>query len=605
MKKISLYFSLLVAGLLMTACNEEFDDWSKPQSFNEDGAIEIPGYTASAATSATIDLNSAEDIIKVINMNGEALPDGYKLATLRMNVVPLDEENAKTTDVIKINAVDAEGNFSMQDLQDAIVTFYGPRPVSRKISAHVYVDADKDGQSSLIDAGVIELDITPKAPYIATEYFLIGGPNDWQQSAAERPIKFTHSGKDVYEDPVFTVVFPASEGDTWFAFGDKEACEAIPGDWTKLFGTMGDSKDTKGSFDYRYNLGGDHSFCVPAGVKFIKLTVDMLDRTYKIEAVNISTEYYLIGGPNDWEKSAAERPIKFTHSDKNVVDDPVFTCVFPAADFGTWFAFGDLEACEAIVNDKDWSKLYAYKGDECGLSGQFDTRAAIADGDRAFSVTQTCKLIRFEVNMMTMEYTITPLNFNEYIYTIGMIGQTSWNKVFPMRSPNFDGKYLGYYYVAGEFKFKPNADNWEGDWGQKKGASKGTLVQDDEENCSADGNGFYQFNVDLGAMTYSLSPVTSISIIGTVNGNWDTDTDLTYNVETGAWETTAALSAGLMKFRMNHDWAISWGGNGSSTAYDNLTQYNGDNLEVTEAATYKVQLFLSCEGNHKVVLTKQ
>ena len=107
-------------------------------------------------------------------------------------------------------------------------------------------------------------------------------------------------------------------------------------------------------------------------------------------------------------------------------------------------------------------------------------------------------------------------------------------------------------------------------------------------------------------MKWSITKVNSISIIGTVNGNWDTDTDLTYNKETGAWEGTTALSAGAMKFRMNHDWTISWGGaNGDPTAFDNLTQNDGKDLTLAEAGTYKVQLYIAYEGNNKVVVTKQ
>ena len=107
-------------------------------------------------------------------------------------------------------------------------------------------------------------------------------------------------------------------------------------------------------------------------------------------------------------------------------------------------------------------------------------------------------------------------------------------------------------------------------------------------------------------MTYSTTLVSSISIIGTVNGSWDTDTDLTYNIETGAWEVTTDLNAGAMKFRMNHDWAISWGGaNGDPKAYDNLTQNGGKDLDVTEAGKYFIQLFITYEGNNKVVITKK
>ena len=58
---------------------------------------------------------------------------------------------------------------------------------------------------------------------------------------------------------------------------------------------------------------------------------------------------------------------------------------------------------------------------------------------------------------------------------------------------------------------------------------------------------------------------------------------------------------------MNDDWAVSWGGaNGDPAAYDNLTQNQGKDLNVPEGeGSYKVQLYLSCEGYNKVVLTKQ
>ena len=58
------------------------------------------------------------------------------------------------------------------------------------------------------------------------------------------------------------------------------------------------------------------------------------------------------------------------------------------------------------------------------------------------------------------------------------------------------------------------------------------------------------------------------------------------------------MSDGGLKFRANHDWAINWGGD-----TEGLTQ-DGANINVS-AGTYKFQLFLSYQGNHRVVITKQ
>lgn len=202
----------------------------------------------------------------------------------------------------------------------------------------------------------------------------------------------------------------------------------------------------------------------------------------------------------------------------------------------------------------------------------------------------------------TATVTLVAPEFAEYIYQAG--NGNSWGSpAAPLRSENVDGKYQGYMYLNGEFKFRSHADSWDApDWGT--GGAEGTLAAQ-AGNLSAT-EGFYQVDVDLAAMTYTLTEVTSISIIGTVNGNWDTDTDLTFNPATGAWEVNdVALSAGAMKFRMNHDWTISWGGaNGDAAAYDNLTQHNGKDLDVA-AGTYDIQLFITCEGGNKVVLTKK
>lgn len=207
------------------------------------------------------------------------------------------------------------------------------------------------------------------------------------------------------------------------------------------------------------------------------------------------------------------------------------------------------------------------------------------------------------INMMNYSYKIEDLNFAEYIYEIG--NESSWATSNPLWGGNFDGKYQGYYYLDGEFKFKPNADNWDKDWGQDPNGEAGQLVQDGEKNIQA-GAGFYQINVDLSAMSYSLEKVNYISIIGDFN-DWAGDVDLTYNKESGAWEANNVKigKTGTLKFRMNHDWDISWGGaNGDGNNFQNLTQTNGTNLNV-EAGTYDFKLYISCEGKNHVVITKK
>ena len=120
--------------------------------------------------------------------------------------------------------------------------------------------------------------------------------------------------------------------------------------------------------------------------------------------------------------------------------------------------------------------------------------------------------------------------------------------------------------------------------------------------------GYYKVDVDLSENTYTLTPITSIGIIGSASPNgWDSDVDMTYvpyNKDTkevnGYWEVkNITLSAGEIKFRANDDWALSWGGE-----LDNLTTKNGGNITV-EAGTYDIKLYAWAEGFAKCVLTKK
>ena len=329
-------------------------------------------------------------------------------------------------------------------------------------------------------------------------------------------------------------------------------------------------------------------------------------------APNISQNYYIIGGTLDCTADAAKTQ-KFNHSETNVYDDPIFTITIPAKEGeDTWFGIVDDAACEAVAAG-DWkSVLGTAKGNgnnALNETEQLNTREKVGN-EASFKVPASAgaKYIKVEINMLDYTYKITPLSFGEYFYEIG--GDSGWKTTNALYGGNGDGKYQGFYYLNGEFKFKPQAgsgpDDWAGDYefdGEGKIADNGN-----GKNCPDPGAGFYQIDVDLQAGTYALTKVNSITVVGNHNG-WkqnDANCHMTYNAEAGCWELTTALKDGF-KFAMNDDWAISWGGaNGDATAYDNISVNNGKDLNVPAGeGTYKIQLYLSHEGANKVVLTKK
>ena len=325
-------------------------------------------------------------------------------------------------------------------------------------------------------------------------------------------------------------------------------------------------------------------------------------------APNISQNYYIIGGALDWTADAAKTQ-KFSHSDINVYDDPVFTITIPAKEGDdTWFGIVDDKACEAIAANNDWNSVLApvngNGNNALNVTEQLDTRAKVGEG-ASFKVPASAgaKYIKVEINMLDYTYMITPLSFGEYFYEIG--NDSGWKTSNALYGGNGDGKYQGFYYLNGEFKFKPNADNWDNDY---EFDGEGKIADNGGSNCPDPGAGFYQIDVDLQAGTYALTKVNSITVVGNHNG-WkqdDANCHMTYNAEAGCWELTTTLKDGF-KFAMNDDWAISWGGaNGDPTAYNNISVNNGKDLNAPEGeGTYKIQLYLSHEGANKVVLTKQ
>ena len=210
-----------------------------------------------------------------------------------------------------------------------------------------------------------------------------------------------------------------------------------------------------------------------------------------------------------------------------------------------------------------------------------------------------------------MTYTITPLNFQEYIYEAGV--NNDWGAVAqPLYCADGNGTYVGFFYAQdadwsggkGAFKFTGAFNDWgQGNYGTgtiNADGLSGTLIDDGGSGNVLAEPGFYRAEVNLAEMTYKLTPISGIGLIGPAQaGGWSEDTDMTYNPETRAWEGTFELAADEFKFRANDGWDINWGG----TA-DNLVQ-DGANLKITEAGTYFIQFYPLCQTKAYYTISKK
>ena len=586
--------ALLSMGLV--ACTENFDTEVGPQSNLPESLLQTSDVSVNTTIPKTIRIadyyNEETGTVTPIPIGVPTVKEGAMPANTTLKAEVQFSRNADFSDLITIGSNSLEESNEITVDPSALQLAYfeeitkNPNTTDLYVRTILYTVTNGDAVAIVGKPGENyytqeTVNFTPLNKLeIAPAYYIVGGPNDWAGSAADRSIKFQHSDEDVYVDPVFTVTFDAADGDTWFAIGDDKACDAIGnGDWNQLFGIVGgDNQATEGKIARRSEMGGDNSFCVPAGAKKIRVTIDMMEQTFKVEAVNIAEAYYLVGGNGSWSSDKSQ---KFSHSDKDVFDDPVFTYVLTGGS-ELWFAFGDADDLDAIDAD-NWKQLYGTTGASEDLSGSFKHRYDL-DGDHSFHVDGTAKFYRFTINALDMTYTITPLNFDPFIYFIG--ATDGWaNAEQKLALTDESGIYTGFLYVADpngwgvEFKLQKEAGNWDTQLNSNNLSDiTGGFAKGSDNIVAAGGEGVYFVTLDMAKLTLSAEKVEKMGIIGDFNG-WGADAEMTWNATDFCYEATnPGITDAGWKFRINADWAVNLGG-------DNLGDLVADGANLTAVGT--------------------
>lgn len=199
---------------------------------------------------------------------------------------------------------------------------------------------------------------------------------------------------------------------------------------------------------------------------------------------------------------------------------------------------------------------------------------------------------------------IVTLDMNNLTYTVGkpvlyMAGDANgWAQIDYLAGD--DGvHFTGFMYLnQNGFKFCTQPD-WKGtNYG-------GAFFGESEDNIMmTEPAGYYKVDVDLSAQTYTLTPITTIGIIGAATpGGWDAETPLTYNEAERCWEVKdIALTAGECKFRANNEWVMQWGYDGEKFVFSN----NAPAVQfVPEAGTYDIKLYAWANGYAKCEFIKK
>lgn len=297
----------------------------------------------------------------------------------------------------------------------------------------------------------------------------------------------------------------------------------------------------------------------------------------------IEDAYYLIGTIDDWSVAGA---IKLNHSEADPYDDPVFSIKInvPAdvAESGWWWKIipqSTVDAGDWV--DADYSQYGVAENGDTAVEGMLVPRLNGEDPG-AGKFTGAGDYL-FSINMEEGTYSFAPAF--DFLYTPG--NSNGWSQpASQLLSTNDFINYSGYAYLNGEFKFSSQPD-WDGvNYGSA--GTDGTLSTDATAgNLKSDGAGLFWCNVNIASLTYSLTQVETIGLIGdSTPGGWDASTALEPSADFLTWTGTVTLTDGEFKFRANNGWDINLGG-----AMEDLTQ-DGANIKSPGAGTYDVTLYL-------------
>ncbi len=426
MKKIA-YLSVL-AGLFLAACTP--GDYgilpADPQTNEQEEFVTLPeGVTAAAV--ASIDLAKVEgDSVAVATFTPLTVAEGE----FKYTIVVDDTYRYSVAEDMKV---------PVADLQTMVEEVYGKRPTERTFSTVLNVDVIVDGQASLLTSAKFDLKITPEAPFIDKAYYLVGDMCGWDKAGA---LKFNHSGKDVYEDPVFslTVKVPDTDGngaDYWKIIpgGNYDSADGF---WSEgVTGVLGVEKDgddaTEGKLvttspqAAKINFNTDEE-----SMNLYKITINMMDYTYKVEELNFVEYIYVPGNHQGWapDKAPALHGANFD---------------------GVWTGYSMLDGGFKFTQERAWAA--EYKGsDFITLPQGFTT-----DGGDIIASPKAFYFIKADVTNSKLEVT--------EVKSYGIIGDATsggWDADTDM---TWDAEKMAYIIKDitlkdGKVKFRAN-DGWD------------------------------------------------------------------------------------------------------------------------------------------------
>lgn len=290
MKKNILY--ALALATTMVACTDDYTDWAAPQ---ENGPEDAKSVSVSVSAASAIDFaTSTAENVTIFSPSFTA-EDGAT-ATYKVTLSPEDNSASAV-----LNS--ADGTVPAEELKNAVISFYGKAPTPRILNAVVDAYVDVKGQTIKVTAPAVTVNVTLDAPFISTGYYLIGDMNGWN---GDNMFAFKHSGANVYDDPVFTLVFTTeADGQYWKIIPQSNVDASNV--WNEgIEGVVGVEVDGDTSLEGLLTTTAPQAGKIEKAGMY-KMTLNMMDYTYKLEELNFEEYIYIPGNHQGWSPATAPR----------------------------------------------------------------------------------------------------------------------------------------------------------------------------------------------------------------------------------------------------------------------------------------------------------
>lgn len=325
----------------MVSCTEDYTDWGNPQSNPEEEAVSFGNGSV-----------TPEGVINLADVTG----DKVKVASI---VAPTSTKDTYTPS-FKINFdgqsfdIDADGNMAKADLVNYITGKFGKRPTERDLDATLDAWLSNGSTAAkMATSAKFQVKAIPEAPFIDAAYYLVGDLTDWK---LDTNLKFAHSDVDVYEDPVFTLMFTTTKDEQCWKIipqgnvdaGNIWAVENAPK------GVVGIEQDGDNAMSGKLLTTNSKGNKAGAGkiakAGMYQMTINMMDYTYTIK--QIAPEYYLVGKLQGWSPENktclmyAETPMVQSYTTQ--WKDDANLKIWLGSDFGDWNnAYGSATMADA------------------------------------------------------------------------------------------------------------------------------------------------------------------------------------------------------------------------------------------------------------------